>query len=765
MDIYLIFVFILFALAISDLIVGVSNDAVNFLNSALGSKAAPRYVIMTIASVGILFGAIFSNGMMEVARKGIFHPQFFIFSEIMIIFLAVMLTDVLLLDFFNTIGLPTSTTVSVVFELLGASVAVATLKIVKNANVMTIDGIERQLSVGDYINSNSVLPIIGGILLSVAIAFSVGLLVMWISRIIFTFNYHRTMKYFGSIWGGLAISAITYFILIKGVKSATFMGAETKNFISEKWFLISLVSFVVWASLLQLLRWIFKINILKVIVLIGTFALAMAFAGNDLVNFIGVPLAGFEAFKIANGNESQIMTQLAGQVQTPSYFLIIAGIIMAATLWFSKKARSVTETELKLSRQDEGDERFGSSMFARMLVRRVISTSSFFNTVIPQSLIIKIRKRFDQKKINKSLKKEKNPPMFDLIRASVNLTVASILISLATSYKLPLSTTYVTFMVAMGTSLADGAWGRDSAVYRITGVFAVIGGWFMTAFTAFTVAFIIALFIGWAKFIGIIILLALAIFAIVHSNISHKKKNKQIEAEKAMELIEDTDDVISNIGLVVNEASKEIKETLNTIKHSLRQSMEGFIDENRKELKHQHKVAIKLNEKTRKQRNSIYKIITKLEEDSIETGHYFVQVVDYQREIARALEALVTPIYEYVENNHKVFMKIQFDELLELSEGISNYVSFANEIIKKGNYESTIDELLKEQNEINEWIATFRKLQLKRIKSKLIGTKNSLLYLTILNESKSLILYTQNAVRAQYDFVKYAAKNRIKNKI
>lgn len=764
MDIYLIFVFILFALAISDLIVGVSNDAVNFLNSALGSKAAPRYVIMTIASVGILFGAIFSNGMMEVARKGIFHPQFFVFSEIMIIFLAVMLTDVLLLDFFNTIGLPTSTTVSIVFELLGAAVAVSALKILRNDKVV-VDGIAQELSLGDYINSGSVLPIIGGILLSVAIAFTVGLIVMWISRIIFSFNYHRTMKYFGSIWGGLAISAITYFILIKGAKSATFMTHETKTFIAEKWFLISLISFGVWTVLLQLLRWIFKINILKVIVLIGTFALAMAFAGNDLVNFIGVPLAGFEAFKVANGNTNQMMAQLAGQVQTPSYFLIIAGMIMAATLWFSKKARSVTETELKLSRQDEGDERFGSSVFARMLVRRVIYTSSFFSTVIPQSLMIKIRKRFDQKKTNKNLKKEKNPPMFDLIRASVNLTVASILISLATSYKLPLSTTYVTFMVAMGTSLADGAWGRDSAVYRITGVFAVIGGWFMTAFTAFTVAFIIALFIGWAELIGIIILLALAIFAIIRSNIFHKKKSKRVEAEKDIEIIKDDDEVIGNINVVVNEANKEVKETLNSTNQTLRLSIEGFIDEDRKQLKREHKVAIKLNEKTRKQRNSIYKIITKLKEDFIETGHYFVQVVDYQREIARALEALVTPIYEYVENNHKVFMKIQFDELLELSEGINNYIHFAIEIVKKGNYEEAIEDLMKKQNEINELIATFRKLQLKRIKNKLIGTKNSLLYLTILNESKSIILYTQNAIRAQYDFVKYAARNREKSKI
>lgn len=763
MDPYLILIFILFALAISDLIVGVSNDAVNFLNSALGSKAAPYNVIMVIASLGILAGAIFSNGMMEVARKGIFHPQHFIFAEIMVIFLAVMLTDVLLLDFFNTIGLPTSTTVSIVFELLGAAVAVSLIKIKQGNNIVSIDGVEKTLSLGDFINSGGVLPIIGGILLSVVIAFVVGLVVMWISRFIFTFNYKNTMKYFGAIWGGIAIASIFYFILIKGVKSASFMNPETKTFIKEQWFIISLIIFGSATILLQFLRWLFKINILKLIVLVGTFALAMAFAGNDLVNFIGVPLAGFGAFVASDGDANMLMTQLSGKVQTPAYFLIIAGLIMAVTLWFSKKARSVSETELKLSRQNEGDERFGSSGFARMIVRRVVYTGGFFNTIIPKPTIIKLRKRFDRTRLDKQLRKEKNPPMFDLIRASVNLTVASILISLATSLKLPLSTTYVTFMVAMGTSLADGAWGRDSAVFRITGVFAVIGGWFMTAITAFLVSFIIALFIAWAKFIGVFILLVLAVAAIIRSNISHKRKTKEKIIENENSNFANNLDIISNAETVANEASEEIKETLvDTIKiyHS---TIESMISEDRKNLKKQYRIAIKLNEKTRQQRNNIYKIISKLEEDSVETGHYFVQVVDYQREIARSLEGVVRPIYEYIENNHKVFMKIQFDELLELSEEIGNFVGFASLIIKEGNFEEQIDNLQKRQDEINDIIANFRKLQLKRIKKNLIGTKNSLLYLTILNESKGILLYTQNAIRAQYDFVKYATRKKQKS--
>jgi phosphate/sulfate permease len=379
-NIYLILVVILFALAISDLIVGVSNDAVNFLNSAIGSKVAPFRIIMIVAALGILAGALTSNGMMEVARKGIFHPQHFYFSEIMMIFLAVMITDILLLDMFNTFGLPTSTTVSIVFELLGAAVAVSVVKIAGNPNALGLD---------EYINTGKAMAIIGGILLSVGVAFTVGALIQYIARIVFTFNYKPKIKYFGAIWGGIAITAITYFILIKGAKGATFMSDEVKEIIKTNTLLIIGISFITWTIILQLLTMLFKLNILKAVVLVGTFALAMAFAGNDLVNFIGVPLAGYESFKafIANPGADPntfSMASLAGKVNTDAYLLIIAGLIMVATLWLSKKAKSVVKTSLDLSKQTEGNERFGSSLFARTLVRGSRNMGKGIGAIVPK---------------------------------------------------------------------------------------------------------------------------------------------------------------------------------------------------------------------------------------------------------------------------------------------------------------------------------------------------------------------------------------------
>jgi phosphate/sulfate permease len=529
-NIYLIIVIILFALAISDLIVGVSNDAVNFLNSAIGSKAAPFKIIMVIAALGILVGATFSSGMMEVARKGIFHPEQFYFSEIMIIFLAVMITDVILLDFYNTFGLPTSTTVSIVFELLGAAVAISIIKINNSP--------EGYANMGNYINSGRALLIISGILLSVFIAFSVGTIVQYLTRLIFSFNYKNSLKYFGSIWGGFAVTAITYFILIKGAKGSSFMTEAHIEWIRKNTLLILLTSFAGWTIIMQLLIWIFRLNILKLIVLIGTFALAMAFAGNDLVNFIGVPLAGFESFKSFSaqdtlGPDSFFMDVLKGEVSTPTMFLLIAGLIMVITLWISKKAKSVVKTELRLSDQDRVNERFGSSLLARTLVRQSLQIGNFIQAIIPGPVTKAMNNRFNDKYFRKAVKKDK-AIAFDLLRASVNLVVASILIAFATSQKLPLSTTYVTFMVAMGTSLADGAWDRESAVYRITGVVTVIGGWFFTALSAFTAAFIAALLIHLANIYAIVILLAITIFFIYKTHVFHSRRAK---AEKKADTI------------------------------------------------------------------------------------------------------------------------------------------------------------------------------------------------------------------------------------
>ncbi|MBI9065724.1 MAG: inorganic phosphate transporter [Salinivirgaceae bacterium] len=737
MDIYLFFVVVLFALAISDLIVGVSNDAVNFLNSAIGSKVASRKVIMIIASLGILAGALFSNGMMEVARKGIFHPQNYYFTEIMVVFMAVMITDILLLDFFNTVGLPTSTTVSIVFELLGAAVAVAVYKIATQPEA---------LELSEYINSSKALAIISGILLSVVVAFTVGMLVQWISRVLFTFNYNRPMKFFGAIWGGIAIASITYFILIKGAKSATFMTDDMKIYIKDNALQILAMSFVAWAVILQLLNWMFKINILKVIVLVGTFALAMAFAGNDLVNFIGVPLAGFESFKQfqLNGGNDILMEGLANNVQTPSYFLVIAGGIMVVTLWFSKKARSVTETELNLSRQDEGYERFGSSFIARMLVRRSVASNTFFSKIIPERVSNSIRKRFDQTEYKKRINKEENPPMFDLVRASVNLTVASILISFATSLKLPLSTTYVTFMVAMGTSLADGAWGRDSAVYRITGVFAVIGGWFMTAMIAFTVAFILAMFIVWAKIVAVLVLLAIAIYALIKTHKTHKKK----EAEKVMDKVEEAEDTVEKVLKKCNKVSSSI---ISDVSDILNSAVNGLITEDLKMLKQQKKNVADLNDKTKKNKDNIYKMLEKLNKASLETGHFYVQVLDYQREIAHCTSFIIEPILKHVDNQHKAIAEVQKEELSNLVIKINDFSAALDTIIKEEKYDA-LDSAIKMQSDILDGIKTYRKAQIKRIKNKEVGTRNSMLYMNLMGELKNLMLFTINMVKAQRDF-------------
>jgi phosphate/sulfate permease len=518
--IYLIFVIVLFALAISDLVVGVSNDAVNFLNSAIGAKAAPGHIIMIVASLGVLIGATFSSGMMEVARKGIFNPEMFSFANIMTIFLAVMITDVILLDLFNTFGLPTSTTVSIVFELLGASVAVASLSIAMSDSE-TIDNL------GAYINSDSALLIIGGILLSVVVAFFVGSVVQYLSRLLFSFRYRRNLKWAGSAFGGLAISAIFYFIIIKGLKGTTYVPEHILTYVKTHTFTIIGAFFIGWTLILQILYVLFKTNAPRVVVIVGTFALAMAFAGNDLVNFIGVPLAGLASYIdwAASGADANtyMMNVLTEPVESGTLILLGAGAVMIVTLWTSSKAKSVVKTTVDLSRQDEGAERFESSKFSRFLVRSAVGFSEGIDKVVPKKIRAGIEARFQRPEEPE----DPGQPAFDMIRASVNLSVASILIAIATSFKLPLSTTYVTFMVAMGTSLADRAWGRDSAVYRITGVLSVVTGWFMTAIIAFTAAFFVASLIFFTKFVGIIIMVTIAVIFIVKTHALHKSKEKE----------------------------------------------------------------------------------------------------------------------------------------------------------------------------------------------------------------------------------------------
>ncbi len=486
-DIYILMLVALTVLAIIDLIVGVSNDAVNFLNSAIGSKAVSIKTILIIASVGVALGAITSSGMMEVARKGIFNPSEFYFNEIMFIFMAVMITDILLLDVFNSLGMPTSTTVSIVFELLGAAVAISLIKISNNGESFS--------EVGKYINTATALLIISGILLSVFIAFSIGAIVQFFSRLLYSFQFDKKKNYINALFGGFAITAITYFIFVKGMKGTPFYG-DVKHLIEGRTFEIIFYGFVFWTILSQLLIMLFKVNILKFIVIIGTFSLAMAFAGNDLVNFIGVPIAALNSWQewSASGipaNEFS-MGVLAKKVPSNPVLLFIAGMIMVVTLWFSKKAKTVIETGINLSRQGEGHEKFQPNAASRVVVRGAILFSLGLSKVVPKRTLKWIDSKFQRPVVELPKDKSYEMPAFDMVRASVNLFVAGILISIGTSLKLPLSTTYVTFMVAMGTSLADRAWGRESAVYRVAGVFNVIGGWFLTAFTAFTVSAIFA---------------------------------------------------------------------------------------------------------------------------------------------------------------------------------------------------------------------------------------------------------------------------------
>ena len=751
--VFVIIVGLLIVLAISDLIVGVSNDAVNFLNSAVGSKAAPLRVILIVAALGVLFGATFSSGMMEVARKGIFYPGQFHFKEIMIIFLAVMLTDVILLDLFNTFGLPTSTTVSIVFELLGAAVGIAIIKITQNG--------ESFGEMVNYINSGKALAIISGILLSVVVAFSVGALVMWLSRLMFSFNYSSSIKYFGGIFGGLAITAITYFILIKGLKGSVYADHPMTLYVKNNTIQILLVSFVAFSAIIQLLHALFKINILKIIVIIGTFALAMAFAGNDLVNFIGVPLAGIASYKdyIANGVEigaaNYPMGALAKKVETPTMFLLIAGMVMVITLWLSKKAKSVVKTTLNLSDQDAVNERFESSGIARSLVRFFVSTNKSIKYVVPSKVQKSIENRLDPTYFTKEVK-PKSGISFDLVRASVNLVVASILISIGTSLKLPLSTTYVTFMVAMGTSLADGAWDRESAVYRITGVVTVVGGWFFTAFSAFTVAFIVAIILIKTWIIGIAAMGLLALFVIYRTHVLHKKREQKKEDDLKSITVK------SDINTIYSTCSNNVVKILVATNESFENIIEGIIHEKRKKLKNASKTVKHLNEISKEYKKSVPDVFKDLSDDSFELGHHYSEVIDFVREAMHNMSFIASPCFKHVDNNHKPLTELQAEALKGLSPIILIYIDSIIKHISGASYkhsEKTVEECM----QINDKIVNLRKKHLKQIKKEPGSTRTNILYLDLLNETKNLMLNLNNMYKAFRDFSEHNDKSGMKS--
>ena len=572
-NIYFFMIIALAVLAVTDLVVGVSNDAVNFLNSAIGSKAISFKTIMVVASIGIAFGAMSSSGMMEVARKGIFNPSEFVFSEIMIIFMAVMITDILLLDFFNTLGMPTSTTVSIVFELLGAAVAISTVKILDLGGGFA--------DLWTYINTDKASEIILGIILSVVIAFTIGALIQFVTRIFLTFSFHKKPVWVGSIFGGIAITSIVYFIIVKGLKSTALLSDSVNQLIAMNTEVFIVLNLVFWFLVSWLTMQVFKQNIYRVIIILGTFALAMAFAGNDLVNFIGVPIAAFQSFQDWQGagipaNE-YTMQGLTAAVQTPTLLLLLSGIVMIITLWFSTKARNVVKTSVDLSRQDEGDERFQPNFLSRLVVKFSIRTYENINGIIPTFVKKRIDEQYQKDTSYLPKSKVKDLPAFDMVRAAVNLMVASVLISLATSMKLPLSTTYVTFMVAMGTSLADKAWGSESAVYRVAGVFNVIGGWFLTAITAFIASAIVAyiLYIGGAIALGILLFLAAVI--LIRNYLNHRKKAKEQKMEYGLKRAESSSIqgvILESAGNISNVVKRSNRIFTNSINGLARQDLD-----------------------------------------------------------------------------------------------------------------------------------------------------------------------------------------------
>lgn len=745
-NIYLLLVVILFALAVSDLIVGVSNDAVNFLNSATGSKAAPKWIIFTLAALGVLIGATFSTGMMEVARKGVFHPDMFAFSEIMVLFLAVMITDVILLDTFNTFGLPTSTTVSLIFELLGAAVAVALVKI-NHLGGSVSDLIH-------YVNTGKALAIIAGILVSVAIAFTFGTIIQYVVRLIFTFNYKRMLHLFGSLYGGVAITMISYFILIKGIDGSTFAempigqsNTPLSDWVKDNTGLILMLSLAGWTIILQVLKWLLNIDILQVVVLAGTFALAMAFAGNDLVNFIGVPVAGFksyQAWQLSGGIDPEIlkMEMLLGDVETPFIFLLLSGVIMIITLLTSKKAKAVTETEVNLGRQIEGAERFGSSALARTIVRSSVRLNKKIIRYLPEKVTTFIRKRFTEPLISD----DPDAPAFDKLRASVNLMVSSILIAFGTSLKLPLSTTYVTFMVAMGSSLSDRAWGRESAVYRVSGVFAVIGGWFMTAIIAFSVSGLIAWVISAKGMPVIIILVILAIILVVRTHIIFRRRTGKKDEDD--ELLCEIDEA----GKSIDKFKNQVIKTVNASDKIFSSALNSFLNENIPNMREVMELTTQLNIKTKKQKNNIIRTISKMKLLDVDSGYFYIQMVDYQREIAHSLNYMVQPLKEHMENQHKPFTESQSKEIRQLLLEVNAFFKLANHIIQEEKFDY-IDNLVSDRIKISNTLYDIEKVQVKRIKLKEVNTRNSLLFFKALAETKNMLLQTVNLVKSHRDFI------------
>ncbi len=740
-NIYFLMIIALSVLAVADLVVGVSNDAVNFLNSALGSKAISFKTIMIVASLGIFCGAVFSSGLMEVARKGIFVPGEFMFNEIMIIFMAVMITDILLLDFFNTLGMPTSTTVSIVFELLGAAVAMALIKIGAAGDSFS--------TLVNYINTTKATEIILGILLSVVVAFSVGALVQYVSRLLLSFNFERKAKWVGAIFGGFALAAITYFIFIKGLKGTDYY-AEIKPMIEGKTAIIVAISFVIWSLLSYIFVTIFKKNIYIFIIAVGTFALALAFAGNDLVNFIGVPIAAYQSFEAwtASGVPATefAMDVLGKKVPTPTFFLLVAGLIMVLTLWFSSKAKKVVKTSIDLSRQGETQERFQPNMLSRNLVRFTMLAAKYTATVLPVSVQDKIDNQFKKPVIELPKGKTHELPAFDLVRAAVNLMVASVLISIATSMKLPLSTTYVTFMVAMGTSLADRAWGSESAVYRVAGVLNVIGGWFFTAICAFIAAGTVAYLIHLGGGTMIAVLLLLAALLLIRNYISHTKKTREVKAEDSLRRAES-----NSIHGVIEESADNISKALKRVSKINHTTINGLINQDLDALKKAKNTVTKLENEIEELQNDIFYFIKELDDSYLGASKFYIDVIGSIQDVAQSSSLIAKVSHKHVNNNHKKLKKKQAEELLDINAKLVHLFGKIREVFEARTFEVIVPGIIEEKQAILDKVQEAIKKQVERTRTEESSPKNTTLYFSILLETQDLIKANMNILSLYHD--------------
>lgn len=740
--IYLGIVIFLFALAVFDLMVGVSNDAVNFLQSAVGAKAAKFKTVLFIAAVGVFIGAALSNGMMDIARHGIYQPQHFYFEEIMCILLAVMLTDVVLLDIFNTMGMPTSTTVSMVFELLGGTFALALIKVYGDDT----------LGLGDLINTDKALSVIMAIFLSVAIAFFFGMLVQWLARLVFTFNYKKHMKYSIGIFGGIAVTSIIYFMLFKGLKTSSFMTGEMKDWLTANttWLLGTI--FLVSTVLMQILH-ILKVNIFRIIVLLGTFALALAFAGNDLVNFIGVPLAGFDAYNdyMANGTAAGpngfLMESLQGSAKTPWYFLFGAGAVMVYSLCTSKKAHNVIKTSVDLSRQDEGEETFGSTPMARIIVRFSMNMANGMSKVMPESA-----KQWIETRFRKDEAIIADGAAFDMVRASVNLVLASLLIALGTSLKLPLSTTYVTFMVAMGSSLADRAWGRDSAVFRITGVLSVIAGWFLTAGVAFTACFIVALFIHFGGMIATLAMIGLAVFLLIRSQVLFNKRKAKEKGNETLKQLMQSNDNDEVLGLMRQHTREELSKVLAFTQDNFELTVTSFLHENLRGLR-RAMGSVKFEKQLLKQMKRTGTLaMCRLDNNTVlEKGLYYYQGNDFAGELVYSIGRLCEPCLEHIDNNFKPLDAIQKGEFADVTDEITNLLRNCRSKLDANVYDGMEAEIRK-ANELNGQLAHLKRQELQRIQSQSGSIKVSMVYLTMVQEAQNVVTYTINLMKVSRKF-------------